>query len=385
VDGSTKVARKPARAEVVGSLIRPRRLQSLLSELHPDAAREHRSPVPEERVETPELHELQDEAIRAVVQRQIDLGLDVLTDGEFRRFAFDTAFWDAVTGLAAEPTAQIYRNSAGDAAEWRAFRIESRLEQVASPGAREAAFLSSLTDHPFKITFPSGSYELLDYGMQGDGYGSGGYADADEALDHILAIKRRLVAEAIEAGARYVQFDYAFYPHLVDRLWTEAYVSQGLSPERLLEKALELDRAIVEGIPDDVQVSMHMCRGNLEDKWLAEGSLEPLAERIFALPYDAFMMEWDDPGRQSGFETLRHMSGEGRVVLGLVSTKSAELESEDELMRAVEEAGRYLSVDQLAISTQCGFASSMGFNPISEDTQWRKLELVARVADRVWG
>ncbi|MEA2453751.1 MAG: 5-methyltetrahydropteroyltriglutamate--homocysteine methyltransferase, partial [Thermoleophilaceae bacterium] len=127
-------------------------------------------------------------------------------------------------------------------------------------------------------------------------------------------------------------------------------------------------------------------RGNIEDKWLAEGSLEPVAERVFAsLPYDAFLMEWDDPRRQGGFETLRHMKGDGRVVLGLVSTKSPELELEDDLMGRIEEASKYLSVDQLALSTQCGFASSMGFNPISEDTQWRKLELIARVADRVWG
>jgi 5-methyltetrahydropteroyltriglutamate--homocysteine methyltransferase len=382
-----RVARKPPRAEVVGSLIRPKRLQALLNDLYPDAAREHRSPVPKERVESAELRQLQDEAIREVVRGQIDAGLDVLTDGEFRRFCFDTALWDAVTGLAADPTPQVYRNSEGAAAEWGAFLIEERLEKVASPAADEAEFLASITDHPFKITFPAGSYELLDYGMQGaEKYGEGAYRNSEEALDHILSIKQQLVREAIEAGARYVQFDYAFYPHLVDRRWTEAYESAGLSPEWLLDKAIEMDKAMIDSIPDHVHISTHMCRGNIEDKWLAEGSLEPVAERVFAsLPYDAFLMEWDDPRRQGGFETLRHMKGDGRVVLGLVSTKSPELESEDDLMGRIEEASKYLSVDQLALSTQCGFASSMGFNPISEDTQWRKLELIARVADRVWG
>jgi 5-methyltetrahydropteroyltriglutamate--homocysteine methyltransferase len=143
---------------------------------------------------------------------------------------------------------------------------------------------------------------------------------------------------------------------------------------------------VLEGIPDDVATALHICRGNFRSSWMCEGSLEPVAERVFGeLPYDAFLVEWDDVGRDGGYEPVRHLRDGSVMVMGIVSTKTPELESEDELLRRMETAaGLAGGMDRLAISPQCGFASVMVGNEIDEDTQWRKLELVSRVADRLW-
>ena len=144
---------------------------------------------------------------------------------------------------------------------------------------------------------------------------------------------------------------------------------------------------MLEGIPDDVTVALHICRGNFRSSWMCEGSLEPVAERVFGeLPYDAFLVEWDDLGRDGGFEPVRHLREGATMVMGIVSTKTPIIESEDDLRRKMEEAASFVGgdLDRIAISPQCGFASVMVGNEIDEDTQWRKLELVARVADDLW-
>jgi 5-methyltetrahydropteroyltriglutamate--homocysteine methyltransferase len=194
------------------------------------------------------------------------------------------------------------------------------------------------------------------------------------------------VAEAIDAGARYVQFDFPIYPFLLDDGWRARLRRAHVDPEALLERALAADRAILEGIPDGVTRAVHLCRGNHRSHWLASGSIEPIAERLFGeLPYDRFLIEWEDPGRAGGYEPLRHVPPGPVVVMGIVSSKKPELESADELQRRLHEAARFLALDQLAISPQCGFASTLEGNLIDEEMQWRKLELVGKVADLVWG
>jgi 5-methyltetrahydropteroyltriglutamate--homocysteine methyltransferase len=157
--------------------------------------------------------------------------------------------------------------------------------------------------------------------------------------------------------------------------------------DALIERALAADAAVLEGIPDDVTVGLHICRGNFRSSWMCEGSLEPVAERVFGeLPYDSFLVEWDDEGRDGGFAPARHLRGGSVMVMGLISSKTPEIEDEDDLVRRMEEAASYAGgMDRLAISPQCGFASVMVGNETNEDAQWRKLELVGKVADRVWG
>jgi 5-methyltetrahydropteroyltriglutamate--homocysteine methyltransferase len=227
--------------------------------------------------------------------------------------------------------------------------------------------------------------------MQATGGGARGVGDAydspEEALEDAIAIQQELVAEAIGAGAPYVQFDYPLYTYLVDEGWSAALREAGNDIDEILELALDLDRRIVANVPPEVTTSIHICRGNFQGKWLSEGSLEPVAERIFnELPYDAFLVEWEDVDREGGYEPLRHVPKGGPiVVLGLVSTKLPEVESVDDVLRRLEEASRFLDVEQLAVSPQCGFAPVTIANAFeAQEIQWRKLEVVAEVADRVW-
>jgi 5-methyltetrahydropteroyltriglutamate--homocysteine methyltransferase len=173
----------------------------------------------------------------------------------------------------------------------------------------------------------------------------------------------------------------------VDPTWIGRFRKAGADPERLLDAALAADRAVLQGIPDDVTTGFHICRGNYRSSWMCEGSLEPVAEPVFGgLPYDVFLVEWDDLGRDGGFEPLRSLRDGSIMVMGLISSKTPILEREDDVLRRVHEAAAIAGgLERLAISPQCGFASVMVGNETTEDAQWRKLELVGRVADRLWG
>jgi 5-methyltetrahydropteroyltriglutamate--homocysteine methyltransferase len=376
-------ARRPARAEVVGSLLRPPKLRAAVEEFYEPG---HSAVLSDERAkDRSQLERLENEAIDDAVRRQIDLGLDVVTDGEFRRWMFMNSFYDAVEGIRTDNIVN-FRNARGEDVPLAVHDVVDRLHPVDSPAAREASYLADATDgQPFKVTFPAASifghpftYKL---GITDVAYGS-----LQEFVDHAIEIERALVADAVAAGARYVQFDFPLYPYLVDPAWVGRFEERGNDLAKLVDAATAADAAVLEGIPDDVATALHICRGNFRSSWMCEGSLEPVAERVFGeLPYDAFLVEWDDVGRDGGYEPVRHLRDGSVMVMGIVSTKTPELESEDELLRRMETAaGLAGGMDRLAISPQCGFASVMVGNEIDEDTQWRKLELVSRVADRLW-
>jgi 5-methyltetrahydropteroyltriglutamate--homocysteine methyltransferase len=257
---------------------------------------------------------------------------------------------------------------------------------VDSPGAREAAFLAETAPGvPFKVTFPAAS--IFTHPLTTvSGPGRGGYRSLEEFVDHAVELERRLVAEAIEAGARYVQFDFPLYPYLVDPSWVARFEAEGHTTDALLRAAAAADRAVVRDLPADVTVALHICRGNFRSSWMCEGSLEPIAADVFGtLPYDVFLVEWDDVGRDGGIEPIRFLREGSTMVMGLVSTKTPRLEREDDLLFRMGEAARLVGgIERLAISPQCGFASVMVGNEIDEDAQWRKLDLVGSVADRLW-
>ncbi len=372
--------RRPARAEVVGSLLRPPRLRAAVDELYGPG---HSALLADERAkDRSRLEALEDEAIREVVRRQEEVGLDVVTDGEFRRWMFLNSFYDAVEGFDTAKTVT-FTGRGGDAVELHVHRVTERLRQVDSPAAREAAFMISATERPFKVTFPAAS--IFAHPFSFDAAEPGGYGSLDELVVHMIEIERGLISDAIGTGCRYVQLDFPLYPYLVDPSWIARFESAGHDLTDLVERSLAADRTVLEGLPPKVTSGLHVCRGNYRSSWMCEGSLEPVAEAMFSLPYDVFLVEWDDIGRDGGFEALRLVPRPGPiVVMGIVSSKTRELEREDDLVRRLEEAAAYLPLDQLAISPQCGFASVVEGNDIDEDAQWRKLELVARVADRVW-
>jgi 5-methyltetrahydropteroyltriglutamate--homocysteine methyltransferase len=361
--------RQPARAEVVGSLLRPQRL--LEARAAAGAA----------------VEEIVDAEVRTAVARQVDLGLDVVSDGEFGRAAFTHSFYDAIEGVEPSPVPVRFRNAAGDQVLYNGVpRICGRLRKVDNPLVRDTDRLRSITDRPFKVTLPAASW-FLPTAFYETGITDRFYDSHEELLEHTLAIQRELIAEAIGAGARYVQLDFPSYVQLIDAGAREhAIVRQGIDPADFLDKALDLDRRVIEGFPTDVTFGLHICRGNYRSMWIYQGSLEPVAERIFnELPYDVFLVEWDEPERAGDYAALRHLPPGPIVALGIVSSKHPPVETREQLVREIEQAARHADVGQLAISPQCGFASVSEGNELSPDDQWAKLEAVARTADEVWG
>ena len=378
------MARTPARAEVVGSLLRPPELRAAVETFYEPG---HSAMLEDERSkDRTELTRLENEAIDRAVRRQIDVGLDVVTDGEFRRWMFMNSFYDAVAGIRTDNVVH-FRNAHGEDVPLAVHEVEERLRRVGSPAAGEAEYLRDATGgYPFKVTFPApsifGHPFTWKVGVTDRAYGS-----LDEFVGHAIEIERGLVADAIATSARYVQFDFPLYPYLVDPMWIGRFAEHGSSVASLLDAAVAADTAVLEGIPEDVTTALHICRGNFRSSWMCEGSLEPVAERVFGdLPYDAFLVEWDDLGRDGGYEPARFLRDDSIMVMGVVSTKTPVLEDEDDLLRRMEDAAKIVGgMDRLAISPQCGFASVMVGNEIDDDTQWRKLELVSRVAGRIWG
>ena len=373
--------RRPARAEVVGSLLRPAALREAI---HTFYERGHSAVLAEERdKDRTHLRELEDAAIREAVQRQIDIGLDVVTDGEFRRWMFMNSFYDAVSGVRTGKKVT-FHNARGEDVELAIHEIVDQLEQIDSPAAREASFMAEVTGgYPFKVTLPAASIFLHPFTTV-----TGAYGSVEEFADEAIRIERQLVRDILLAAPGVqIQFDFPLYPYLVDPTWIARFEAAGHALGELVDAAIGADTAVLDGIPDDVPVALHICRGNYRSSWMCEGSLGPLAERVFGeLPYNAFLVEWDDEGRDGGFEPVRHLRDGAVMVMGIVSTKTPELEDEVDLAKRIEHAASFLGGDlgRLAISPQCGFASVMIGNEIDEDTQWRKLELVARVADRLW-
>ena len=368
---------------MVGSLLRPEKLKAAVSAFYEEG---HRAVLDEERAKASDaLHRVEDEAIAEAVQRQVELGLDVVTDGEFRRYMFLNSFWDAVRGFSTEDNPIEFRDDHGETVVWHVHKVEDRLARMDSPASREAAFMSGHTDHPFKVTFPAGSIFSNPYTWK-PGVNDHVYPTRQDLTDHAVAIERQLVADTIAEGASYVQFDFPMYPFLVDERWRGQMVADGFDLDAVLEEAIIADQAVLAGIPERVTTGLHICRGNYRSKHLCEGSLEPLAERIFnELDYDVFLVEWEDTERMGDVSPIRHVPAGKTLVLGVVGTKSPQIQSDTELINRLEEAARFLDLDQLAISPQCGFASVIDGNDIGEDVQWEKLASVGRVAERIWG
>jgi 5-methyltetrahydropteroyltriglutamate--homocysteine methyltransferase len=373
--------RSVPRAEVVGSLLRPPALVAAMTEVY---SKGHTALLDEERAKNLErLHRLEDELIADAVPRQIEIGLDVVTDGEFRRAAYSNSFYDAVEGLEPNPQPMRFYSGDGSYVEYGAPPVAARrLRKVASPAAAEASYLATLTGHLFKVALPAPSRWCLPYTHQSGT--DNPYGSLDELAIHAVEIEKELVQDVVDAGCRYVQFDFPAYPMFVDERWTGPLREQGADLEGLLDLALRLDAEVVSAVPAGIRKGLHVCRGNHRSRWLFQGSLEPVAERLFALPYDSFLVEWEDVDREGGYEPIRFLPAGKVAAMGLVSSKTARLESVDEVMRRLDEASQLVDADRLALSTQCGFASTWHGNEIDAGTMWRKLELVAKVADRVW-
>jgi 5-methyltetrahydropteroyltriglutamate--homocysteine methyltransferase len=380
------MGRPVIRAESVGSLLRPPALRQLFEQVYAGHLTPGQSLLSDAaRARLEELNRLADDAIADAIARQIDIGLDVITDGEMRRPMFTHSVVDALAGYDDNPHEIDYGNDGLEPLPPPTDPLigRERLQKVDNPALRELEHIRSLTDYPFKLTFPAGSYWYYEPAELREGV----YETQDEFVAHVVELEREVIAEVVAAGALHIQLDWPLYPALVDpRRAPEQAAQIGETPESLLEKALAADAALLDSIPAGVTKAMHICRGNYRSRWLMQGSLEPVAEHLFALPCDRFLVEWEDIERQGDYSALRFVPAGGPVVaMGIVSTKSTEVESDDELERRLHEAAAHVPLEQLALSPQCGFASTWEGNELAEEIQWRKLEAVGRVADRVWG
>ncbi|MFL5847066.1 MAG: cobalamin-independent methionine synthase II family protein [Solirubrobacteraceae bacterium] len=381
------------RADHIGSLQRP---GELLDEVHRIYEAGHTAMLEAERgKDLTHLRELEDEAITKVVARQEALGLQLVTDGEFRRLMYFNSFFDAVDGLAPSQTKLQFRGDDGSVVEHEGpVAIVGRVSKRDSPAAREAKFVRGLTDRLVKVTFPTASFVVAQAAL---GPAVAAYGSTEEAAEHLVGVLRELVDDAVAAGATYVQFDVSGYMMLSSSPLGQLVRSRGIDLDALLEHMLEADRRVVAGLPDHVTTCMHQCRGNYASRYLADhDGLAELGETFFSLPYDRFTLEWDGHVERSAgdYAALERVPRGGpTVVLGVVSTRHSEIESSDTIAATVERASRHVPLEQLAISPQCGFSSALTTgdddrpdgNLLAEDVQWRKLELLATTAAKIWG
>ena len=367
------------RADHVGSLLRPSELLE---------ARKNPSTHPGQ------LKEIEDSHIQRVLQRQKDLGFRIFTDGEFRRAGFMSDFNDSIEGLDdAEAIARDWNIEASGAAAAAAMKnrlpgvVIAKIRQKKRLTGHEVPFLKQHSPGDIKITLPTpNQFPAIAYkkGISDLAYGS-----YSEFLWDIVPIFQAEMRTLASEGIPYIQLDAPRYSYYIDPKWRRYVEEQmGVDPEQALEEAIRVDNTCIAGARGQGAggpiVAIHLCRGNNRSQWYAEGGYDPIAEKLFnRLDVDAFLLEYDSE-RAGTFEPLRFVPRGKTVVLGLVSTKAPEMESADRLLRRIDEAGKYIPVEQLAISPQCGFASAAEGNLLTEDEQWRKLELVIDTARKVW-
>jgi methionine synthase II (cobalamin-independent) len=359
------------RADQVGSLLRPLEL------LHA------RDAYADRRTTLEALRLAEDRAIAEALRQQRDLGLDVLTDGEMRRGSWLTDMADAVEGFAESRVMLEWRGPGGATEATTARVAAAKLHQTRHLTAHELPFLKAQANGPFKVTLPAPSNFL--YASYKPGITDRVYASRADLLDDVVAITRSEVAWLAGEGVPYIQFDAPYYSHYLDAHQRERMLAQGVDPDAELALAVAGDNAALAGVArTDTTIALHVCRGNSRSRWYTEGAYDAIAERLFgALDVDRFLLEYDDD-RSGGFEPLRLVPAGKTVVLGLVTSKQPALESLAALCRRIDEAARYVPLENLAISPQCGFASIARGNLLGPDDQWRKLQLVVETARTVW-
>ncbi len=385
---------KRLRTDHIGSLVRPAKLKEAF-------ARHDRR-----RLSNEELRQAQDQAIRAVIAGQEAHGLPVVTDGEFRRRSFQESFSEAVSGFDVPEDIGVYYeqrqlnqnpleraeqnfDEKGPAIITRRPAVE-RLKLVRNIPLEEFRFAQSVAKKPVKVTLIGPDRIAQRFKWEAS---QTVYEDLDDFVTDVVAIERQMIKELVVAGCKYIQIDAPGYTAYVDKVSLDRMRSRGEDPERNLQRSIDADNALIEAFPD-VTFGIHICRGNartidsqtgkLIPQWHREGHYDAIAERLFnTLKHDRLLLEYDSE-RAGGFEPLRLIPKDKVVVLGLVTTKSSDLEPLEELKRRINQACRYLPLEQLALSPQCGFGG-IDSKMMSEDEMWRKFDRIVEAAEQVWG
>jgi 5-methyltetrahydropteroyltriglutamate--homocysteine methyltransferase len=356
------------RADVVGSLLRPPALKEARAELEQGAL----SPAA--------FKEIEDRAVDEAITLQESVGLDVITDGELRRTSFYGHFVDALEGFDAQGGWGVrFRDDTGDELLLRRPVVIEPLRWRRSMCAEEWTYLRARSQRPGKVTMinvmQAASYYEPDRSRNA-------YPTREAYLADVVSLLRREIEELVRLGCAYIQLDGPAYGSLVDERMRQGYRERGADPDRLLDEAIELDNAVIAGFPG-VTFALHICRGNNQSHYYASGGYEPIARVLERTTFQRFMLEYDTD-RAGGFEPLRHLPEDRVAVLGLITTKQSALEAADAVKARLHEATHHVPLARLALSTQCGFASTMEGNRLSSEDQRRKLELVVRVAREVW-
>jgi 5-methyltetrahydropteroyltriglutamate--homocysteine methyltransferase len=375
------------RSDVVGSLLRPARLK------------EARRRYDAGEIALADLRRTEDESIRDAVRLQEEIGLPVVTDGEYRRLNFQDSFGESVAGYdAGKPSMKFYEQRVEGGTPLRRWEIPDQGEEKSTAVAQrrpvkeklrlarnvpmeEFRFLKDAARAPGKVALigPDRIAQRFDWQKS-----QAVYSGLDEFVGDVVKVEREIISGLVEAGCRYVQIDAPGYTAYVDGPSLDAMRARGEDPKENFSRSLKADNALIDGF-DGVTFGIHLCRGNQRSMWHREGRYDDIAERLLnELRHDRFLFEYDTP-RAGGFEPLRFLPKGKIIVLGLVSTKVAELETVDGLKRRIDEAGRHVPLEQVAISPQCGFSSDVVGNLISEDDQKRKLEVVVEAARQIWG
>jgi 5-methyltetrahydropteroyltriglutamate--homocysteine methyltransferase len=358
-----------ARSEVVGSLLRPAYLAKGRRRLEQGS------------LSATEFKQLEDRAVDEAIGLQTAAGVDVITDGEARRYAFFGHLIDAVEGFDRLGGWAIpFRDEAGEELVLRRPVVVERLRWRRSMCSEEWTYLRARSQRPGKVTLLSAQQAAAYYDPEKS---RAAYRTRDAYLADIVDLSRREVDELVRLGCTYIQIDAPQYAALLDPEMREGYRRRGSDPEQLIDRCIEMDNAILSGHPG-VTFGIHICRGNNQSKFYAQGDYGPISRIFQRTHFQRFLLEYDDQ-RSGGFEPLRRVPEDRTVVLGLVTTKKPRLESPEELRARVEEAARVIPLERLALSPQCGFASTMEGNRLTVEDQRRKLELVSEVARSIWG
>jgi len=358
------------RADNVGSLLRPREVLE---------ARNDPRTTPEQ------LRVLEDAHILQALQRQRTLGFRIFTDGELRRKGFMSDFYESVDGLDTDGSiARAWKGGSAAGGSPLIGLVVDRIRQTKRLTKHEADFVVRQSPGAVKMTLPSANqFPAI---MYRKGLSDRAYPTYADFLWDIVPIVRSEVQALVNEGVKYIQIDAPRYSYYLDPKW-RAFIQteMGVTPEHALDEAIRVDNACLEGARrDGVVVAIHLCRGNNRSQWYAEGGYDPIAEKLFnELAVDVFLLEYESE-RAGTFEPLRFVPKDKGVVLGLVSSKIPQLEPQDQLRRGIEEASKYVPLENLALSPQCGFASVAGGNLLSEKDQAAKLRLVVEVAASIW-
>ena len=360
----------PFRADHVGSLLRPPALKK---------AREQRV---KGEITLAQLKEIEDREIERVIRKQEDMGLQSITDGEFRRSWWHLDFLWGLDGIE-KHVMDTGVSFAGATTRNEGLKVTGKVGFSGHPMIEHFKFVASHTKRTPKITIPAPSAA---YGRpMRTPIDENTYPKLDRFFDDLGHAYKKAVRAFVDAGCRYLQLDEVFIAMLCDPKYRQTMKDRGDDPEQLGELYGDLVNVAMSDIPSDMTITMHMCRGNYKSTYMGAGGYEVVQEILFnKIKVHGFFMEYDTD-RAGGFEPLRMLPKDRMVVLGLVTTKSGRLESKDEIKRRIERAAKFISLDQLCLSPQCGFASTEEGNVLAEEEQWAKLRMIVELADEVWG